>query len=150
MVITNQGVAIQPCFHVSKTYAIYKTGHWVVFIKTRTETCIKGWIELAVFKAFGEVLSFGLGVAERVLIHLLTALLVNGFSFAHSVVYNAHKQAHNQNTENKDLSSSSKRGHIKYRAWSDIFGCASNGMVKTILRERGKVSGRSEVVRRIK
>ena len=43
MVITNQGVAIQPCFHASKTYAIYKTGHWVVFIKTRTETCIKGW-----------------------------------------------------------------------------------------------------------
>ena len=24
MVITNQGVAIQPCFHASKTYAIYK------------------------------------------------------------------------------------------------------------------------------
>ena len=43
MVITNQGVAIQPCFHASKTYATYKTGHWVVFIKTRTETCIKGW-----------------------------------------------------------------------------------------------------------
>ena len=43
MVITNQGVAIQPCFHASKSYAIYKTGHWVVFIKTRTETCIKGW-----------------------------------------------------------------------------------------------------------
>ena len=43
MVITNQGVAIQPCFHASKTYAIYKIGHWVVFIKTRTETCIKGW-----------------------------------------------------------------------------------------------------------
>ena len=42
MVITDQGVAIQPCFHVSKTYAIYKTGHWFVFIKTRTETCIKG------------------------------------------------------------------------------------------------------------
>ena len=81
----------------------------------------KGGIELAVFKAFGEVLTFGLGVAERVLVHLLTALLVNGFSFAHSVVYSAHKQAHNQNTENKDLSSSSKREHIKYRVWSDIF-----------------------------
>ena len=43
MVITNQGVAIQPCFYASKTYAIYKTGHWVVVIKIRTETCIKGW-----------------------------------------------------------------------------------------------------------
>ena len=89
-------------------------------------------IELAVFVAFGEVLSFGLGVAELVLVLLLTVQLVDGFSFVHSVVYSAHKQAHNQN---KDLSLSSKRGHIKYRAWSNIFGCASNGMVKTILRE---------------
>ena len=84
-----------------------------MFIKTRTKYASKDGIELAVFKAFGEVLSFGLGVAERVLVHLLTALLVNGFSFVHSVVYSAHKQAHNQN---KDLSSSSKREHKKYRA----------------------------------
>ena len=76
----------------------------------------RGGIELAVFVAFGEVLSFGFGVAELVLVHLLTALLVNGFSLVHSVVYSAHKQAHNQNTENKDLSSSSKREHMKYRA----------------------------------
>ena len=112
MVITNQGVAIQPCFHASKTYAINKTGHWVVFIKTRTETCIKGWIELAVFVAFGEVLSFGLGVTELVLVLLLTVLLVDGLSFVHSVVYSAYKQEHNQK---KKLSSSSKRGHMKYR-----------------------------------
>ena len=70
----------------------YKAGHWVVFIKkTRTETCIKDGIELAVFKAFWDVLSFGLGVAERVLVHLLTVLLVDGLSFIHSVVYSAHK-----------------------------------------------------------
>ena len=81
--------------------------------RTRTETCIKGWIELAVFKPFGEVLSFGLGVVELVLVLLLTARLVDGFSFVHSVVYSAHKQAHNQN---KDLSSGSKREHMKYRA----------------------------------
>ena len=87
-----------------------------MFIKTRTETCIKGWIELAVFKAFGEVLSFGLGVAELVFVLLLTVRLVDRLSFGHSVVYSAHKQAHNQNTENKDLSSSSKREHMKYRA----------------------------------
>ena len=135
MVITNQGVAIQPCFHASKTYAIYKTGHWVVFIKLGQKHASKDGIELAVFKAFGEVLSFGLGVVELVLVLLLTVRLVDGFSFVYSVVYSAHKQAHNQNTENKDLSSSSKRGHIKYRVWSDIYGCASNGMVKTILRE---------------
>ena len=101
MVITNQGVAIQPCFHASKTYAIYKTGHWVVFIKTRTETCIKGWIELAVFKAFGEFLSFGLGVVELVLVLLLVVLLVSGLSFVHTMIYDANNQAHNQDTEIK-------------------------------------------------
>ena len=69
----------------------YKTGHWVMFIKTRTETCIKGWIELAVFVAFGKVLSFGLGVVERVLVHLLTVRLVDGLSFVHSVAYNVNE-----------------------------------------------------------
>ena len=54
-------------------------------------------MELAVFVAFGEVLSFGLGVAELVLVLLITVRLVDGFSFVHSAVYNAHKQALNQN-----------------------------------------------------
>ena len=62
MVITNQGVAIQPCFHASKTNAIYKVGHWVVFIKLGQKHASKDGIELAVLVAFGEVLSFGLGV----------------------------------------------------------------------------------------
>ena len=56
-------------------------------------------IELAAFVAFGEVLSFGLGVVELVLIPLLALLLISGLSFVHSVVYSAHKQASNQNTE---------------------------------------------------
>ena len=56
-------------------------------------------MELAVFVAFGEVLSFGLGVAERVLVHLLTALLADGLSFDHYVVYDVNKQTHNQGTE---------------------------------------------------
>ena len=43
MVITNQGVAIQLYFHASIHMQFYKAGHWVVFIKTRTEICIKGW-----------------------------------------------------------------------------------------------------------
>ena len=81
----------------------------------------KGGIELAVFVAFGEVLSFGLGVAERVLILLLTVLLVDGLSFVYSVVYSVNKQAHNQNSENKDLSLSSNRKHIKYGDRSNIF-----------------------------
>ena len=84
-----------------------------MFIKLGQKHASTDGIELAVFKAFGEVLSFGLGVAERVLVLLLTARLVDGLSFGHSVVYSAHKQTYNQN---KDLSSSSKREHMKYRA----------------------------------
>ena len=57
-------------------------------------------IELAVFEAFREVLvevlSFGLGVVELVLVHLLAVLLVDGFSLVHTMIYDAHKQAHNQ------------------------------------------------------
>ena len=83
-----------------------------MFIKLGQKHASKDGIELAVFVAFGEVLSFELGVAELVLILLLTVRLVNGFSFVHSVVYSAHKQTHNQN---KDLSSSSKREHMNYR-----------------------------------
>ena len=69
----------------------------------------KDGIELAVFVAFGEVLTFGFGVAELVLVPLLAVLLVSGLSFDHTVVYDANKQAHNQDTENKDLSLSSNR-----------------------------------------
>ena len=85
-----------------------------MFIKTRTEHASKCGVELAVFVAFGEVLSFGLGVVERVLVHLLAVLLVDGLSFVHSVVYSTHKQAHNQYSENRDLSLSSNREHMKY------------------------------------
>ena len=112
----------------------YKTGLWVVYKKTRTKKhASKDGIELAVFKAFWDVLSFGLRVAERVLAHRLAVLLVNGLSFVHSVVYSAHKQAHNQYTENKDLSLSSNRELIRYGAQSNIFGWIPKGMVKTML-----------------
>ena len=76
-----------------------KTGHWVVIIKLGQKHASKDGIELAVFKAFGEVLSFGLGVTELVLVLLLTVRLVDGLSFVHSVVYNAYKQTLNQNKE---------------------------------------------------
>ena len=63
-----------------------------MFIKTRTKYASKGGIELAVFKAFWEVLvevlSFGLGVAELVLVRLLAVLLVDQLSFIHTVLYN--------------------------------------------------------------
>ena len=55
----------------------------------------KGEIELAVHKAFREVLIevlyFGFGVAVLVLAHLLAVLLVDGFFLAHFVIYGAHK-----------------------------------------------------------
>ena len=90
-------------------------------------------IELAVFEAFGEILvealPFGFGVAKVVLVHGLAALLVRGLSFVHSVVYDTNKQTHNQDTEDKSLSLSSNRKHIRYRvkfssgflmAWSKL------------------------------
>ena len=82
-----------------------------MFIKTGAKHASKDEIELAVFEAFGEVLvealSFGLGVVELVLVHWLAVLLVNGLSFVHTVVYDAYKQAHNQEKEIKSLSLSS-------------------------------------------
>ena len=62
-------------------------------------------IELAVFKAFGEVLiealPFGFGVAELVLVRWLAVLLVNGLSFFYTVIYDIYKQTHNQEKEIK-------------------------------------------------
>ena len=83
-----------------------------MFIKTRTKAS-KGGIELAVFEAFGEVLikvlSFGLGIAELILVRLLIVLLVNGLSFVHTVIYDTYKQTHNQEKEIKVLSLSSNQ-----------------------------------------
>ena len=80
--MTNQGVAIQPYFQQAKHMQFYKVGQWVVFIKTRTKYASKGGIELAIFKAFQEVLievlSFKFGVAELVLVRLLAVLFVDG------------------------------------------------------------------------
>ena len=73
-----------------------------MFIKTRTKHASKDGIELAVLKAFREVLievlSFGFRVA-----HLLAVLLVDGFSFVHTVIYDAYKQTHNQEKKNKSF-----------------------------------------------
>ena len=89
-------------------------------------------IELAVFKASGEVLiealSFGFGVAKLVLVRLLTVLLVDGLSFVHTMVYDPYKQTHNQEKEIKVLSLSSNREHIRYGVRSNIFGWILNGM----------------------
>ena len=88
--------------------------------------------ELAVFKAFREVLievlSFGFGVAVLILAHLLAVLLVDRFSLVHTVIYGAHKQTHNKEIEIKVLSSSSNRKKLRYGDGSNIFGWFSNGM----------------------
>src|SRR6185369_6147979 len=116
-----------------KHMQLYKTGHWVVFIKLGQKHASKDGIELAVFEAFGEVLSFGLGVTELVLVQLLTELLVDGFSFVHTVFYDAYKQTHNQEKEIKVLSLSSIRKQLRYGDRSNIFGWFHNDMAKTII-----------------
>ena len=114
-----------------------KTGQQVVFIKTGTKHASKGGIELAVLKAFREVLieilSFGFGVAELVLVHLL---LVDGLSLIHTVIYDARKQSHNQEKEIKEIKVlllGAYRKQLRYGHRSNIFGQFPNGMAKTML-----------------
>ena len=67
-----------------------------MFTKLGRNMQSKDEIELAVFKAFREVLievlSFGFGVTELVLVRLLTVLLVDGLSLVHTVFYDAYNQ----------------------------------------------------------
>ena len=88
-----------------------------MFIKTRTKHASKDGIELAVLKAFQEVLievlSFGFGVAELVLVHLL---LVDGLSLIHTVIYDAHKQAYNKK-RNKGFIAELESEEIKIWRW---------------------------------
>ena len=97
-----------------------------MFINTRTKHTSKGGIELVVFKAFRgfpiEVLSFGLGAAELVLVRLLAVLLVDGLSFIHTMIYDAFKQAHNQEKEIKALLLSSNRKQLRYGDRSNFLG----------------------------
>ena len=104
-----------------------------MFIKTGTKHASKGGIELAVFKAFGEVLievlSFGFGLAELVLVRLL----VDGFSLVHTVIYDVYKQTNNQEKEIKVLSLSSNREQLRYGDRSNLFRRFPNDMAKTML-----------------
>ena len=76
----------------AKHMQFYKTGLWVVFIKLGQKHASKDGIELAVFEAFGEVLSFGLGVVDLILVPLLVELLASGLSFVHTVIYSTHNK----------------------------------------------------------
>ena len=84
-----------------------------MFIKLGQNIQSKDEIDLAVHKAFWEVLievlSFGFGVTELVIVRLLAVLLVDGLSFVHTVIYDVFKQAHNQEKEIKALSLSSNQ-----------------------------------------
>ena len=97
----------------------------------------RGGIELAVLKAFREVLievlSFEFGVAELVFVHLLAVLLVDGFSLIHTVIYGIHKQAYNKEKEINFLSLSSNRENLRYGDMNNIFRIFSNGMGEIIL-----------------
>ena len=95
--------------------------------KTGTKYASKDGIELAVFEAFrevlNEVLSFGFGVAELVLVH---SLLVGGLSLVHTMIYDVYKQTHNQEKEIKVLSLCSNRKQLRYGDRSNILGWFSN------------------------
>ena len=108
-----------------------------MFIKTRTKYASKNGIELAVRKAFREVLievlSFGFGLAVLVLAHLLVVQLIDGFSHVHTVISGAHKQTHNKEKEIKVLSSSSSRKKLRHGDGSNSFRWFSNGMARIML-----------------
>ena len=80
-----------------------------MFIKTGTKHASKDEIKLAILKAFREVLievlsfGFGFGVVVLVLAHLLTVLLVDGFSLVHTVIYDAHNKHTIKKKRNKDF-----------------------------------------------
>ena len=113
-----------------------KTGQSVVFIKIGTKHSSKGGIELAILKAFREVLievmSFRFRVAELVLVHFLVVLLVDGSSLVYIVIYDAHKQAHNQE-KNKGFIVELESETIKFGDRDNISRRFSNGMAETIL-----------------
>ena len=129
-------MAIQPGFS-SKIICSFENRPIVCVYKTGAKYASKDEIELAVLKAFREVLievlSFGFGVAELVPAHLLAVRLVDGFSLLHTVIYDAHKQAHNQEKEIKVLSLSLNRKRLRYGDRSNIFGRFPNGTAKIML-----------------
>ena len=85
--------------------------------KTGTKHVSKDEIELAVLKAFREVLievlSFGFCVVELVLAHLLAVLLIDGFFLGHSVIYSAPNKHTIKKKEIKVLPLSSNREKLR-------------------------------------
>jgi hypothetical protein len=84
MVVTTR-VAILPWLRHAKPCNFIKQAIGLCFLKIRTKHASKGGIELAIVKSLREVLiealSFGFGVAELVLVHLIAV----GTFLVHSV-----------------------------------------------------------------
>ena len=98
----NQGVAIQTGFS-SKTTCSFENRPIGCVCKTGSKYASKKEIGLAVFETFRElllaVLVLGLRLAVLLRVLQLTIQLGNlldGFSLVHTVIYGAHKQAHNK------------------------------------------------------
>ena len=100
MVITNQGSGYPTIFLAVKTYAVLQNRPMGCVCKTGTKHASKDGIEIAILKAFREVLievlSFGFRVAELVLVRLLAVLFIDGFSLVYTVIYDTYKQTLNQ------------------------------------------------------
>ena len=80
----------------------------------------KDGIELAAFKAFRELL---LAVRFfRLRLAVLLGKLLDGFSLDHTVIYGAHKQAHNKEKEINVLPLSSNLEKLRYGDRNNIFG----------------------------
>ena len=79
------------------------------------------------------VLVLGLRLAVLLLAHLLAVLLIDGFLLSHSVIYGAHKQAHNKEKEIKVLPLRSNWEKLRYGDRSNIFGWFSNDTAEIML-----------------
>ena len=94
-------------------------------------------IKLTIPKAFRElllavqVLGLRLAVLAFVLrLAVLLGKLLDGLSLGHTVIYGAHKQAHNKEKENKDFIVELELRNICSK---NIFGRFFNGMAEIIL-----------------
>ena len=98
----------------------------------------KDEIELAVLKAFREVLievlSFGFGFAVLVLAPLLVVLLIEGFFLSHSVIYGVHNKHSINKKKINVLSLSSNQRRLGYGDRNNIFGRFPNGTVENIFK----------------
>ena len=92
-------MAIQPGF-TSKTICNFENRLIGCVYKTRTKYASKDEIERTIFETFREfllaVLVLRLRLVVLLLAHLLAVLLIDGFFLGHTVIYGAHKQAHNK------------------------------------------------------